>query len=115
MYSIPAQPDAIPYITSYYKKRWGFCLTHKQRESLKDGIYHVVIDSEIKPGVLNYADLIIPGKSSKEVMLSTYVCHPSMANNELSGPVVTSMLAEWISTLKDNFYSYRFIFIHCLL
>jgi len=111
LYSLPEQPSAVPYITSYYKKRWGFCLSYEQHLNLKKGNYHVVIDSEIKTGVMNYGEIIIPGKSSKEVFLSTYVCHPSMANNELSGPVVTTAIVKWLSSLKDLEYTYRIIYI----
>ena len=81
LHTIPNQPSAIPYVTSYYKKRWGFCLSYNQMKSLKQGKYHVVIDSTLEPGVLNYGELLIPGKSKKEVLLSTYICHPSISHN----------------------------------
>src|SRR3989344_3143261 len=108
--SFPEQPDAIPYVTSYYKAYWGFCLTHRERQSLKDGTYHVVVDSELKDGSLTYGEIIIPGSSKKEILLSTYVCHPSMANNELSGPVVVAHIAKWIASAPRK-YTYRIIFI----
>ena len=105
LYSNEKQPETIPYVTSYYKKRWGFCLSHNQRKNLKKGKYHAVIKSELKPGFLNYGELIINGKSSKEVLLSTYICHPSMANNEISGPVVTTLLSSYIKSLKNRRYN----------
>ncbi len=110
VYSEESLPEAIPYVTSYYSKRWGFCISHKERQKLKNGKYKVFIDSELKDGSLTYGELIIPGKSKKEIFLSTYICHPSMANNELSGPAVTTFLSKWILS-EPREYTYRVIFI----
>ena len=111
LYSLPNNPSAIPYITSYYKERWGFCLKDEIRQNLIDGEYKVFIDSKLEDGYMTYGELIVPGETNQEIFLSTYICHPSMANNELSGPVLTQALAKYIQLIKSRRFTYRIIFI----
>ena len=111
LHSLPDQPTAIPYVTSYYQERWGFCISHEDRQLLEDGEYHVVVKSRLFKGVLNYGELLIKGQSDKEIFLSSYICHPSMANNELSGPTVLAYLSKWLLSLKTHRYSYRIILV----
>jgi aminopeptidase-like protein len=111
LYYLEDQPTAIPYITSYYSPRWGFCLSFNEFQKLKKGTYKVKINSELKDGNLTYGEIKLKGDIEKEIFLSTYICHPSMANNELSGPVVTTALVNFIKSLKARKYSYRIVFI----
>jgi aminopeptidase-like protein len=112
IYTQPDQPDAIPYVTSYYSDNWGFCMSEKDKKRLPNGRYHIVIDAKKGLGTMELADLVIRGKSDREIFFSTYVCHPSMANNELSGPVLSSALIQYI---KEKYslpqYTYRFVFV----
>lgn len=111
LFSLPELPKAIPYRTSYYKKNWGFCISHELREKLnKKENYNVYIDSKFLNGNLNYGEILIKGKTKKEIFLSCNICHPSLGNNEISGPVVTIALAKWLKSI-NNYYSYRIIFI----
>jgi aminopeptidase-like protein len=104
------KPNTIPYITSYYKENWGFCLSHSVFKLLEEDTYEVVIDSDLKKGYLTYGELYIPGKIKDEILFSSYVCHPSMANDNLTGPVLLSFLAKELMK-TSNKYSYRFLFV----
>lgn len=108
LHSLEDMRDAVPYVTGYYAPVWGFCISHEQRETMLDEHYKAVIKSELKPGALTIGELYIPGTSQQEIFISTYVCHPSMANNELSGPCVASFLAEYLSK-RQNRYSIRIV------
>lgn len=116
LYSLPKQKNAVPYVTSYYKKNWGFCVSEKQKIYFKKKYknsdkFFINIDSKFKiNGKLTYGELIIPGASKKEILLSTYICHPSMANNELSGPMVSMALIKYFQKKKIK-KTIRFIFI----
>ena len=112
LFYLKNQPFAVPYITSYYKRKWGFCISYNQFKKLdKKANYKVLIDSSFnKDGYLSYGEYYLKGKSKKEILISTYICHPQMANNEISGITVVTALAEELSK-KSNYYSYRFVFI----
>jgi len=110
LHSRPDLPDAIPYVTSYYKRYWGFCMSHKQREKLSESFYQIHIDTELKPGLLNIGELVIPGETSDEFLISTNICHPSMANNEISGIAVATWLARWLANKKRKL-TYRILYV----
>lgn len=110
LYTLPDYPDWIPFLSSYYKENWGFCLTHKQLLGLKDDLYEVVIDSTLEKGHLTYGELYLPGKKKEEILLSCYICHPSLCNDNLSGIALLTFLADYLCGLKRH-YSYRFLFI----
>jgi aminopeptidase-like protein len=111
IFFLKKQPSAIPYVTSYYKKKWGFCLSYNQYKNIdKSKKYFFKINSKFEEGFMNYGEAVIKGKSKKEILLTSYVCHPSMANNELSGPAVLTNLGIWLSKKKRNF-SYRILFV----
>jgi aminopeptidase-like protein len=112
VYTLPAQPDAIPYVTSYYKRNWGFCMPHSLFSKLpKEGKYKVHIDSDLHKGSLTYGDLVLPGESDREILFSSYLCHPSMANNELSGPLALAFLYKLIAGMKNRRFTYRFVLV----
>ena len=109
IFTQPNQPDAIPYVTSYYKERFGFCMSANQLQSLPDGKYHMRIDSELKDGSLTYAETVLPGERTDEILITSYICHPSMANNECSGPVLLAELMRYVHSIKNRRYTYRFV------
>lgn len=109
LHSIPEHPDWIPYRTSYYKDNWGFCLSHRELESLKEEEYDVYIDSSLEEGHLTYGECFLKGKSDEVVLISSHSCHPSLCNDNLSGMVLTTFLAKFLAQ-QDLYYSYRFIF-----
>jgi len=111
VYTQSEQPDWIPYVTSYYKERWGFCMSERQKQQLTDPEYEVCIDSTLADGSLTYGELIVPGETDEEVFFSTYLCHPSMANNELSGPCLMTALIRYVQSLPKRRYTYRFIIV----
>lgn len=104
------QPDIIPYVTSYYSRRFGFCMSTNQLNTLSKGKYHMYIDSELFSGSLSYGEVLIRGQSNKEIFFTTYICHPSMANNECSGPALLSEIIKYVKSMKRRRYSYRFVF-----
>lgn len=110
LHTLPEHPDWIPYRTSYYKPDWGFCLTHRQLSELSEGEYEVCIDTTLEDGQLAYGECLLRGRSTDEVLISVHACHPSLANDNLSGLTVAAALAEFLVGRKLN-YSYRFLFI----
>jgi aminopeptidase-like protein len=110
LFTIPEHPDWIPYRTSYYKEDWGFCLSYNQMLAIEDGDYEVSVDSSLEEGHLTYGECYLAGRSSDEVLISCHACHPSLANDNLSGLAVATFLAQFLSG-RDLRYSYRFLFI----
>lgn len=109
LHSLPHLPDAVPYVTSYYNPRWGFCLTHRQRQALKEGTYTVDIATRHYDGEVNFATCELAGESDEVVLISSYLCHPSMANNELSGPLGLLRIYEYLAALKNRRFTYVFL------
>tara|TARA_B110000858_G_scaffold89318_1_gene103260 strand:- start:2407 stop:3729 length:1323 start_codon:yes stop_codon:yes gene_type:complete len=112
LYSNDEMPEAIPYVTSFYNESWGFCISRTDREKLKDGTYHIVVKTKLFKGSMTYGEVLIDGESEKEIFMSTYICHPSMANNEVSGPTVLIYILKWLQErgVKPR-YSIRAVFV----
>jgi aminopeptidase-like protein len=110
LFTLPEYPDWVPYRTSYYKEEWGFCVTHSQMLALEDREYEVRIDTTLEDGHLSYGECYLPGQSSDEILISCHVCHPSLANDNLSGLAIATFLAQLLAG-RNLRYSYRFLFI----
>jgi aminopeptidase-like protein len=110
LHSLPDRPDWIPYRTTYYNRTWGFCLPHRQLQELDEGPYDVVVDATLEPGHLTYGELVVPGESTDEVMLTAHLCHPSIANDNLAGIVVATRVARLLQSLERRHLTYRFLF-----
>lgn len=111
LHTLPDRPDWIPYRTSYWRESWGFCLPHRELESLPPGDYEVVVDTELFDGSMTYGELLLVGEREEEILFSTHVCHPSLANDNLSGIVVQAALARWLAAQPRRRWSYRFVFL----
>ncbi|MCC6253024.1 MAG: DUF4910 domain-containing protein [Bacteroidia bacterium] len=110
LHTLPDKPDAIPYLTTYYKETWGFCITYNEYKNLpQQGSYKVYIDSSLQNGSLTYGQYVLKGSSNKEIIFSSYLCHPSMANNELSGPLALAFLYKKLAKKENRYYTYRFV------
>ena len=114
LFSLPGQPDLIPYRTSYYAERWGFCLRHRDLEALPEGEYEVCIDSTLAPGHLTYGELVVPGQSTDEVLVSAHICHPSLANDNQSSVALSTLLARHLGNQTTRL-TYRFVFVPGLI
>lgn len=111
LFTMPEHPDWVPYRTTYYNEDWGFCLAHRQLQTMEEGFYEVSIDSSLEDGHLTYGELLIPGSNTEEVLISCHVCHPSLANDNLSGLALTVFLARLVGAIASRHYTYRFIWI----
>jgi aminopeptidase-like protein len=109
LFSLPDRPDWIPYRTQYFKEDWGFCLSDRQLQSLPEGEYEVCVDTTLAPGSLTFGECVLPGRTTDEVLVSAHVCHPSLANDNLSGIAVATFLARALADI-DRHYTYRFVF-----
>src|SRR3954468_14260727 len=114
LHSLPKQPNLIPFRSSFYRDDWGFCLEHERLQALPDGEYEVEIDSSLQDGSLTYGELLVPGRTSAEVLLSAHACHPSLCNDNLTGLAVATLFARYLAALRaagrPARYSYRFLF-----
>jgi aminopeptidase-like protein len=109
LFTHPTQPDWIPFRTSYYNENWGFCLTQRQLDAMPDGMYEVCIDSTLSDGSISYAEAVVPGDLEDEVLVSTYSCHPSLANDNCSGIALVGVLGKYLSRMQLR-YTYRLLF-----
>jgi aminopeptidase-like protein len=110
LHTLPHRPDLVPYRTSYYDETWGFCLTQRQLDALPDGDYAVCIDSTLEAGALTYGEVVLPGATVDEILISTHVCHPSLCDDNLTGIAVSAFLARWFSALPMRRHTMRFLY-----